>query len=81
MTTTVTPRPCAADCGRYVTGREKLCDDCVSWCECGRRKLSDRPRCRRCSARATAVTKKTAGRGERPLVWVKNRRGIFVARR
>lgn len=79
MTTTVTPK--LGLCGHPVLGRAKLCVECASYCECGRRRNPDRPRCRRCSARITATEKKTAGRGDRPIVWVKNRRGIYVAQR
>ena len=72
--TNVTPRPCAnEDCDRPVTGREKLCDECCSWCECGRRRPTARSKCRRCSQRAAAE-------GGIPVM-VKNRRGIYVARR
>lgn len=81
MAPKVTPRPCLAECGRHVTGREKLCEDCASWCECGRRKYSDRAHCRTCAARKAQLERQLTGRGDsRPIRWVKNRRGIFVAR-
>lgn len=79
MAPKITPRPCLAQCGRQVTGREKLCDDCASWCPCGRRKYSDRSQCRRCAARAAELERQLTGRGDdRPIRWVKNRRGVFV---
>jgi hypothetical protein len=85
MASTITPvRLCAAGCGEYVKvrGRVKLCDDCCPKCECGNRKPANRPRCRACASRKTQVEKQLTGRGDgRPIVWVKNRRGIFVAQR
>lgn len=81
MATKVKPRPCLASCGRFVIGRERLCDDCASYCECGRRKPDDRPRCRNCSTR-TAIAEQRAGRGMgRGIEWVPNGRGIVVAKR
>lgn len=79
---TKTTRTCLRGCGRPVHGQGvKICDDCAPKCPCGRRRLADRPRCRRCAARISELEKQTAGRGDRQIVWVKNRRGIFVARR
>ena len=85
MTTKLSPvKLCAAGCGRYlkVRGRVKLCDDCAPRCDCGQRKPTNRPRCRSCSSRQVEVEKQLTGRGDnRPIIWVKNRRGIFVAHR
>lgn len=71
-------RPCDTGCGRYVRirGRVKLCDQCCSRCDCGARKSHSRPRCRDCSAGRVADDAEAEA-----IVWVKNRRGIFVARR
>jgi len=77
-----TTKLCQKGCGNAVHGQGvKVCEDCTPKCACGRRRLSDRPRCRRCSARTSAITKTTAGRGDQPIVWVPNGHGIVVARR
>ncbi|HEY9413152.1 MAG TPA: hypothetical protein VIQ30_00200 [Pseudonocardia sp.] len=81
MATKIRPRPCLAKCGRFVTGRERLCADCVSYCECGNRKQTDRPRCRNCASR-TATSSQRAGCGMGAAIeWVPNGRGIVVAKR
>jgi hypothetical protein len=68
-----TTKLCQKGCGEAVHGQgARICDDCSPKCACGRRRLSDRPRCRRCAQRITA----TAGR----IVWRKKPNGIFVAR-
>lgn len=77
MATKIKPRPCLSGCGRFVTGRERLCSDCVSYCECGNRKQSDRPRCRNCASRTATASQRASSRVE----WVPNGRGILVAKR
>lgn len=71
MAKKATPRPCLNNCGRQVIGRAKVCDDCQA-CACGRPKRLRHGTCHHCAPRAPI---------EGPIVWVKNRRGIYVARR
>lgn len=70
MGTKVTPRLCLGECGRYVTGKTKLCDDCVPRCDCGQRKRTGHRTCYAC--RPDEQT---------DIVWVRNRHGILVHRR
>lgn len=77
MATKIKPRPCMAKCGRFVTGRERLCDDCASYCACGNRKQADRLHCRNCASRTAIAAQRTAAKIE----WVPNGRGIVVPKR
>jgi hypothetical protein len=85
MTTKLSPvRLCEAGCGQYVKvrGRVKLCDNCCPKCECGNRRPSNRPRCRNCASRRAELEQQLTGRGDsRPIIWVKNSRGVFVRQR
>lgn len=72
MADKATPTLCPKGCGNPVKGQgARVCNECAPKCACGNRRLADRPRCRSCAREAAA----------NQIVWVKNRRGIYVARR